>query len=187
MKTKQPMKKKHPVVHQIALRIVALPALFNSMDPTPFHHRDLDRDAVEFLENWALEFSQASHFSIIVHIEKMPPDDPAPLVAQAIRNYFDYKAVLARRSLRALLAEGRTSLAIGLGFLSLCLLGADLLSAFAANTFLRLLEESLLIGGWVAMWRPLQIFLYEWWPVVRKRRIYRNLGRAAVHVLQAKA
>jgi hypothetical protein len=24
-----------------------------------------------------------------------------------------------------------------------------------------LAKESLLVGGWVAMWRPLQIFLYE--------------------------
>lgn len=181
------MTKSHPTVHQIELRIAELSELFNSMDPTPFHHRDLDRDAEEFLESWALEFPRDSHFRIIVHIEKMPAEDPSPLVSEAIRNYFDYKSVLAKRGLRLLLIEGRTSLLIGLGFLALCLIGADLIAVFATNTFLRLLKESLLIGGWVAMWRPLQIFLYEWWPVVRRRRIYRNLGRASVHVLPAQA
>ena len=71
-----------------------------------------------------------------------------------------------------------------LSFLALCLLGADILAAsFANNTFFRLLKESLLIGGWVAMWRPMQIFLYEWWPIVRRGRIYRNLGRANVRVV----
>lgn len=180
------MSKNHPAVHQIELRVGQIGELFNSLDPTPFHHRDLDRDAEEFLENWALEFPQGSHFRILVHIEKMPPEDPAPLVAEAIRNYFDYKALLAKRSLRLLLIEGRTSLVIGLGFLALCLFAAELLSVFAASTFLKLLKESLLIGGWVAMWRPLQIFLYEWWPVVRRRRIYRNLGHASVQVLPAK-
>ncbi len=175
----------HAPVHQIELRITALSELFNSMDPTPFHHRDLDRDAVEFLESWALEFPPASHFRIIVHIEKMPPDDPTPLVSEAMRNYFDYKSVLALRNLRLLLIEGRSSLVIGIGFLALCLLGADLLATFTTNTFFRLLKESLLIGGWVAMWRPLQIFLYDWWPVVRRRRIYRNLGHAIVQVLPA--
>jgi hypothetical protein len=69
----------------------------------------------------------------------------------------------------------------------MCLLGADILgAAFANNTFLRLLKESLLIGGWVAMWRPMQIFLYEWWPIIRKGRIYRNLARAMVHVVAVK-
>ena len=180
------MKPRHAPVHQIELRIAALSELFNSMDPTPFRHRDLDPDAVEFLESWALEFPPKSHFRIIVHVQTMPAEDPTALVSEAMRNYFDYKSVLALRNLRLLLIEGRTSLVIGIGFLALCLLGADLLASFTTNTFLRLLKESLLIGGWVAMWRPLQIFLYDWWPVVRRRRIYRNLGHASVQVLPAK-
>ena len=101
---------------------------------------------MEFLESWALEFPPASHFRIIVHTENMPPDDPTPLVSEAMRNYFDYKSVLALRNLRLLL-----------------------------------------IDGWVAMWRPLQIFLYDGWPIVRRRRIYRKLGHASVQVLPAKA
>ena len=39
--------------------------------------------------------------------------------------------------------------------------------------------------GWVAMWRPMQVFLDDWWPLVRRRRIYRSLGSAIVHVSQA--
>lgn len=181
------MKKTHPPTRQIEMRIAELAQLFNSMDPTPFHHRDLDTEAENFLESWALEFPQESHFRIIVHIEEMPQEDPAALVAEAIHNHFEYKSVLARRKLRLLLVEGRTSLLIGLGFLALCLIGADLLSGFASNTFLKILKESLLIGGWVAMWNPLQIFLYEWWPIVRRGRIYVNLGRANVHVTPVKA
>lgn len=182
------MTKTHPPIHQIELRIVKLSELFNSMDPTPFHHRNLDMDAEEFLESWALEFPQDSHFKIIVHIEQMPQDDPSELVTEAIHNYFEYKSERAKRNLSQLLLEGRVSLMIGLGFLALCLLSADILAAgFADNTFLRLLKESLLIGGWVAMWRPMQIFLYEWWPIVRRGRIYRNLGQAIVHVVPVKS
>jgi hypothetical protein len=176
----------HPT-HQIDIRISKLSELFNSMDPTPFHHRDLDADAEEFLESWALEFPQDSHFKIIVHIEQMPQEDPSALVAEVIHNYFEYKSERTKRNLSQLLHEGRVSLMIGLGFLATCLLGADILAAsFASNTFLRLLKESLLIGGWVAMWRPLQIFLYGWWPIVRKERIYCNLSKAIVRVIPAR-
>ena len=178
--------KRHPAaVHQIELRIKALSELFNSMDPTPFHHCDLDRDAQEFLESWAMGYSHKSHFRIIVHIEQMPAEDPAALVTEAIHNFFDYKAEITMRQIRLLLQEGRSSLLIGLAFLLLCLLGADYLSGHVDNTFLRVLKESLIIGGWVAMWRPLQIFLYEWWPSVRKGRIFRNLARAQVRVTPA--
>jgi hypothetical protein len=180
------VKKSHAPVHQIELRIVKLAELFNSMDPTPFHHRDLDRDAEEFLESWAMEFPHQSHFRIIVHIEEAPPEDPLALVTDAIQNYFEYRAMLSKRALRALLLEGRTSLLIGLGFLSMCLLGADALSAFSDEALPRVFKESLIIGGWVAMWRPMQIFLYEWWPLMRRGRIYRNLGHANVHVVLGK-
>jgi hypothetical protein len=157
------------------------------MDPTPFHHRNLDTDAEEYLESWALEFPHNSHFRIIVHIEQMPSEDPSPLVAEAIHNYFVYKSERTKRSLSLLLLEGRASLLIGLSFFAMCVFGTDMLTGFANNTFLRLLKESLLIGGWVAMWRPMQIYLYDWWPFVRRGSIYRNLGRATVHVLPVKA
>ncbi len=178
------MKKKPPPIHQVELRIVALSELFNSMDPTPFHHRKLDTDAEEFLETWALEFPRNSRFRIIIHIDEMPEDDPAPLVTEAIHNYFEYKSERSRQLLRLLLQEGRTSLLVGLGFLVITVLGVDILSSsFANSPFLRILTESLLVGGWVAMWRPMQIFFYDWWPIVRRVNIYRNLGRAMVHVV----
>ena len=176
------MSKAHPPVHQIELRVIQLPELFNSMDPTPFHRRALDRDVEAYLESWAMGFSPDSHFRIIVHIEQPPAEDPSPMVADAVHNYFSYKATLTRRSLRQLLLEGRASLLIGLSFLSLCLLSADLLYGLAEGTLVRVLREGLVIGGWVAMWRPMQIFLYEWWPLVRRTSIYRNLGHAAVHI-----
>jgi hypothetical protein len=81
----------------------------------------------------------------------MPPEDPTQLVSEAMRNYFDEKSVLALRSLRLLLIEGRKSLMIGSCFLALCLFAVDIVVAFTTNTFFRLLKESLLIGGWVAM------------------------------------
>jgi hypothetical protein len=180
------MKRKRLPIHQIELRIGSLPELFNSMDPTPFHRRDLDAAAEEFIESWALEFPQNSHFRIMVHIEQAPPEDASRVVAAAIHNYFNYKAELLKRNVKVLLLEGRTSLMIGLVFLAACLLGADTLSAHVGSTFLRVLKESLLIGGWVAMWRPMQVFLYDWWPLVRRARIYRSLGSAIVHVSQVK-
>jgi hypothetical protein len=176
-----------PPVHRIELRLREVSQLFNSMDPTPFHHKDLDPDAEEFIESWALEFPPDSRFQITVQLQQMPADgDPGALVTEAIHNFFDYKAQLARRELRHLLLQGRTSLVIGLAFLALCLLAANAIGQFTSGTVLTIGRESLTIGGWVAMWRPIQIFLYDWWPLTRRGRIYRNLGHAQVRVSQGK-
>lgn len=179
------MKKQSTTIHQIEIRIRTLDELFNSMDPTPFHHRDLDTDAQVFIESWAMNHPPDSHFRVVVHMAKMPEEDPEPVVREGIHNYFALKALLNKRNIRSLLIEGRTSLMIGLCFLALCLVGADLLSVFGTHPISRVLKEGLLIGGWVAMWRPMQIFLYEWWPLVRRGRIYRSLGKAKVHVVAA--
>lgn len=43
-------------MHRLELRVSELMQLFNSLDPTPFLHRDLDRSAETYIENWAREF-----------------------------------------------------------------------------------------------------------------------------------
>jgi hypothetical protein len=45
------------------------------------------------------------------------------------------------------------------------------------------LDERLLIVGWVAMWRPLEIFLCDWWPIAGERRLHDRLSRISVRVV----
>ena len=72
---------------------------------------------------------------------------------------------------------------IGVAFLAACLLLADTLARFtSAGTFLTIVRESLTIGGWVALWRPLESFLYDWWPLLRRGRVYRQLAQAQVRI-----
>jgi hypothetical protein len=43
------------------------------------------------------------------------------------------------------------------------------------------------IGAWVALWRPMEIFLYDWWPMLKDARLYDRLGRIDVSVHAAPA
>lgn len=174
-------------IHRLDLRVRELAQLFNSMDPAPFLERDLDRDAEEYIESWAMEHPAGSRFHITLHLQQPPPQpDPEQLIANAIHNFFDLKAELARRELRGLLSQGRTSLVIGLCFLAACLAAANAISRSASGDLLVIGRESLTIIGWVAMWRPIEIFLYDWWPLLRRRRIYQSLGRAHVSIAAAR-
>lgn len=171
---------------RIEIRIRELAQLFNSMDPTPFHHKDLDPDAEEFIVGWALEHPHDAEFEILIHVEQpAAADDSGPVARTAIQNYFSYRAEQAQRSFRRLMQRGRESLMIGLLFLGSCLLVSDLLGGLGGGTLVGIARESLVIGGWVAMWRPLQIFLYDWWPLRHERRMHEKLSRAAVRVLNA--
>lgn len=178
----------HPdSIPRLALRVREIAQLFNSMDPTPFLNKDLDKEAEAFIETWATGFAPGSYFHITIHIEQWPTDgDPGEMLSGAIHNHFSFKAEGARTTVKHFLQQGRTSLVIGLVFVSLCLAAADAIGNLGTNTGLTIARESLTIVGWVAMWRPLQIFLYDWWPLQRQVRLYEKLGSAHIQVIQGK-
>jgi hypothetical protein len=164
----------------IKLRLSRIDQLFNSLDPSPFHERDLDADAEEYIVAWAREFPADAELRIRI---ELPADELRRAQARgtgvALGNYFGYRAALIERELRELFRMGRRYLLIGLVVLMFCLLASQLLRAnFADNPLMRVIEESLLILGWVANWKPLETFLYDWWPIRRRLRLYRRLETA---------
>ena len=109
--------------------------------------------------------------------------DEEQVVARAIRGYFARRARILQFKLRQLIRRGLISLAIGLAFLGAFFLsGRMLIHLMGENAFTTLVTESLIIGGWVAMWRPLEIFLYDWWPILGERRLYDRVSRIPVRV-----
>lgn len=168
---------------RIELRLRELAQLFDSFDPAPFHEKDLDRDAEEFITSWAREFAPEQPLVFVLHLPaEQRRFDPQPTVQGAIANYFRYRADLARLELRQTLQQGRWSLFVGVAFLAICMGLRELLRSFGTDDWLGVLEEGLLIVGWVAMWRPIELLLYDWWPLLRRRRTYQNLARMRVEV-----
>jgi hypothetical protein len=167
----------------IELEVRETKQLFNSMDPSPFRERDLDTAAEAFIESWAQEYPADAPLTLLVHLEQWPAEDPTALIRDAVHNYFAYRARQDDLDFRRLMQQGRTSLAIGLVFLSCCLVIIKTLAGSSTDTWAGVLRESLTIAGWVAMWRPMQIYLYDWWPLRRRGRIHKKLSLMPVEVV----
>ncbi|SKB06420.1 hypothetical protein SAMN02745166_04469 [Prosthecobacter debontii] len=183
----------------IEVKLTELAQLFNSMDPSPFHERDLDHDAEQFIVSWAQEHPRDEELRLIIHLTSpLSPGDSTsvPSVQESVRHYFAYRADLLWREFRQLMKEGRISLLVGLTFLALCQAALILFIPTTAEGIASLwppllaktssfLREGLTIVGWVAMWRPLEIYLYRWWPLLAKRRLYSRLARMGVEIRPA--
>jgi len=167
----------------IEISLGRLQQLFNSLDPSPFHERDLDQDAEEYILGSAEEIPLQRPIKLIIHLpaDQLPPPG-APDLGQAIHNYFVYREKHARRRLRLLFRDGRVALLIGLIFLFTCTLLRQLAFSFGSGAPSEVLGEGMLIIGWVAMWRPLEIFLYDWWPIRRRCRVLAKLSAMPVVV-----
>jgi len=64
--------------------------------------------------------------------------------------------------------------------LGLCIATGHAVVAYRGSELGQFVEEGLIILGWVANWRPIEIFLYDWWPILRRRRLLRRLAVADV-------
>jgi len=168
----------------IEVRIKEIDQLFNSIDPAPFREKDIDDDANEFIVGWAKEMPLQKELTLLVHMNRLTaPPDAEDVVREAIHVFYKHRAELATQRLHQLFREGRISLLIGLTFLALCVLAGDSIARrYGDNRLGEIANESLLIGGWVAMWRPMEIFLYAWWPIRFERKIFNRLSRMTVKI-----
>ena len=167
----------------IDLKIRHSQQLFDNRDPAPFHERDLDNDAVAYLLGAAQEIPRKHPLAIIVTISEEPhPRLPAPVIVEAMRGHFVHEGQQVERRLREHLRRGQLTLGVGLTVLVVFLTLAQLAASQTAGPLREILREGLVITGWVAMWRPLEILLYDWWPLVDERRQVRRILDAPVSI-----
>lgn len=172
--------------HVIALRLESVNELFDALDPAPLLERDLDVRAEEFIVASARELPGNAPLRLVVRVEgSAASPDEAMLLRSAIQHHFARSARAERQNLRELFRIGRISLLIGLAVLAAAFGAGELVTSIGGNHLTRIVAESLVIGGWVAMWRPLEIFLYEWWPIRARARLYDRLSAVRVEIVYA--
>jgi len=168
----------------IEVHVAELKQLFNAIDPSPFRNKDLDPKAEEFIVDWAKDIPRDAPLGLVVDLDRSAglPDEAAVL-RDAIHEFFLQRANAFRRRLRELFRVGRTSLVIGLIALAAAIALGDFLAALMKGYRIgEILRESLTIGGWVSMWRPLEIFLYDWWPLRNEARLSDRLAAMPVRI-----
>ncbi len=111
---------------------------------------------------------------------------PGDAIREAIRSYFDYKKDLQQRELKNFLKRARLFLAIGLFVLATCVGLAQNLTITASPGATGILREGVLILGWVSIWKPIELILFDWVPLVEKLRIYKKLLVTEIKIQFAK-
>lgn len=164
--------------------------LFDSMDPSPFLERDLDEDASTYIVAAAMEHSLRTPVVIRIHLDgdraKQASLIDPKLVSESIHNHFAYNADLAKKKIRLVFREGQFTFVIGLLILTICLSVSQSPIMRSMSQPWHIIREGLTIFGWVAMWRPIDVFLYSWWPQMEMRKVYLKLSKAAVELKVSK-
>jgi hypothetical protein len=167
---------------RIALRALDISELLNSLDPSPFAERDLDEAVARFIIDSAS--GRADHRPVAIAIALA--DTQANRARQselkaAIERYFAAEERGSARALSELFAVGRQYLAVGVAILAVCVGASQWVRGWTGASVLKdVLAEGVLILGWVANWKPIETFFYDWRPIRRRMTLYRRLAGARV-------
>jgi hypothetical protein len=163
----------------VSIHVRELAQLFNSLDPSPFWDRDLDRAAAEFIEDEFRDKQSAEIWHLHVHVQEggTSPTD----LQTAIETYYGRLANSARLALREHLWMGQLALFGGLAIFLLSMGARGILSGMVSH-LPPILDEGLIILAWLALWRPAEALIYGWVPFYRNRRLFERLAGVRVFV-----
>lgn len=150
--------------------------IYNSFDPSPFPEKELADTVEQYIFDAVEELPFKKPLEMAFHLPSCDcPPEVESCLADSVKNHFVYKTALEKTEMKRLLTRGRRDFLIGSFFLTSCMVLVELLSAFEQTLTISLFSEGLLIIGWVAMWQPVNTFLYDWWPIRKRRRIYEKI------------
>ena len=95
----------------------------------------------------------------------------------ALQRYCDVRIAQGLNDKASLRHEGLATLWRGLVFMALCMLASRIVGEprYLPGIVARFLDEGFIIAGWVALWYPLDVLLYQHWPLTREQRLYAQL------------
>ncbi|PDV98942.1 hypothetical protein [Candidatus Chloroploca asiatica] len=124
---------------------------------------------------------------------KLPADQITPTLEaetkQALERYCRWNIQRLERSLVALRRDGQRAVLYGLVILITSLLLATLFAGLSetatdlwAERLFYILSDSFIIIGWVSLWRPAEILLYDHWPYRHDILTYEKIAVADVKI-----
>lgn len=146
----------------IEIRIRRPAQLFDALDLAPLRERALDRKAERYILSRAGTCRPTDALRLLVHLPESLRAHAADMT-DAIHEHFRLAHAQGERNFRRRLRVGGRTLAVAVGVLAGSFWLRSLLSDVPSRALVQGLEEGLLILGWVAMWRPVEILLFERW------------------------
>lgn len=169
--------------HWIEVRVRDAQRLFDHRDPAPFRERELDENFVEYIYSSARELSISTPLKIVIYIESVEtPDAGREAISEAIHSFPSYQIELQASLLMQFWKRAQIFLVIGILFLVACLAIAQSLVVPPKPGLIGILRDGLTIVGWVSVWNPIEVILFDWYPPLEQLRYYRKLNRSEIDV-----
>jgi hypothetical protein len=168
----------------LEMKLSSVTQFFNSFDPAPFHEKELDNDAENYIVDAVYDFPLKTRFRIVIYLPDMINGTREALeIPEAVRSHFAYKSLVQKRKFRQRFIYGEFTLIVGISFLAIATIASLAIDTYS-NSYpaAHLIATALEVTGWVAMWEPVNVFLFQLWPIVKQRKVYEKIGRMDLEI-----
>jgi hypothetical protein len=159
-------------------------AIYQQFGYSSIIERDINKEfesyIISCIKNYSLD--KALKLKICVFNNKENPD--IDNLDKCIHKHFLLRAREMDLYLKQQFQQWVINSIIGVLFLVLCLILVQVLEAFSYINFIKIIKESLLIIGWVALWEPVTFILFNWRAMKRDRLYYKKMCSMPIIVLK---
>ena len=175
--------------HEITLHLNDIQYLF--ADPEP--DSEMFVSGMDYLYSDIKTYSRHEKFKITIGLpQEKITEGLMDKTREKMKRYCRFKIEENEKELIALRHEGFNALRVGITALVVCLVLATALTLAAKSginnilaALLAIVGQGFVIAGWVAMWHPAEILLYDWWPFRRDIRIYQQIVDADIVIRES--
>ena len=170
----------------IHLNITDIDDLFDHYDAAPLLQRHFNNDWLAYLLKVMDEHPRERHWNLVLQISSAVLSNySSNQILLTIKQQLVRQHKLYAYQLRRHFRMGRIALVIGLlvlsGLLSLSIVIGQVVHH---PDWQQALQEGCVIIGWVALWRPAEILLYDWWPLKHQQRKLKRILAGNITIMQ---
>lgn len=150
----------------IDVHISSMDQFYNLLDPSPEEEKDLDEETETYIRNAVEDLTpeERKRARIVLYLcpNLYQNSSTRKNMERAVTANFAYRLYHENRKYAFALERGRRYLLRGLIFLVLCLVISSVFTRiFEENDVNLALAQSFVIIGWVALWKPVEFYLYD--------------------------
>lgn len=167
----------------VDVRLTSIDRVFDNRDPAPFRERDLDSQLAEYLVDAGEDLVSHDRFRVVFWLDQPCSTDE---IEVPYRAYFKYELERLDRARSRQRRAGWITLALAIVSIVVLMSLSELVARAITGSIGAGLKEGLVISGWVLMWRPIEVLVYDSIPWRRSRRVFRRLLAMPIDVRAGK-
>jgi len=144
----------------------------------------LSKSIEEYLFKAVKRYPLSHMIKLLIIIKDSQRQGNDEKIEKIVHSHFCYKAKETQLYLKEQFRQWGINSIIGILFLILCLIVGGILEKFTHIGIIKIIRESLLIIGWVALWEPVTFILFGWRIINRDKHYYIKLSNIPIEVIE---